>query len=97
MILKTILINFILFLTLILPSILGIQLIVPQTHLPNLQILSLASFFIIIGIAFEKLKNKFTSKLYKHLFNDYNYKPSTTIEYGIDRFVDWYLEYYKVS
>ena len=29
------------------------------------------------------------------LVNDYNYKPSTKIKDGIDRFIDWYLEYYK--
>lgn len=29
------------------------------------------------------------------LVNDYNYKPSTKIKDGINRFIDWYLEYYK--
>jgi len=30
------------------------------------------------------------------LMNDVNYKPETTIEEGIGRFVDWYRDYYKV-
>ena len=29
------------------------------------------------------------------LFNDFNYKPSTTIKEGIEQFVEWYKEYYK--
>jgi UDP-glucuronate 4-epimerase len=29
------------------------------------------------------------------LVKDYNYKPSTKIKDGIDRFIDWYLDYYK--
>ena len=29
------------------------------------------------------------------LIRDYNYHPSTMVEDGIDRFIDWYLEYYK--
>jgi len=29
------------------------------------------------------------------LMNDYNYKPSTSIEEGIKKFVSWYKEYYK--
>lgn len=29
------------------------------------------------------------------LVEDLDYKPATTIEEGIDRFVDWYLEYYR--
>ena len=29
------------------------------------------------------------------LINDYNYKPSTSIEEGIKKFVSWYKEYYK--
>jgi UDP-glucuronate 4-epimerase len=29
------------------------------------------------------------------LMNDVGFKPSTTIDYGIGKFVDWYLEYYK--
>ena len=30
------------------------------------------------------------------LIKDVDYKPSTTIEIGIERFVDWYLRYFKV-
>ncbi len=29
------------------------------------------------------------------LIRDYNYHPSTMVKDGIDRFIDWYLEYYK--
>jgi len=29
------------------------------------------------------------------LIKDYNYKPSTRIEEGIEKFVSWYKEYYK--
>ena len=29
------------------------------------------------------------------LVEDLAYKPSTSIEVGISKFVDWYLEYYK--
>ncbi len=31
------------------------------------------------------------------LMKEINYKPSTPIEVGVGRFVDWYKEYYKVS
>ncbi|GAB6193746.1 NAD-dependent epimerase [Desulfocastanea catecholica] len=31
------------------------------------------------------------------LVADFNYKPGTTLEYGIGRFVDWYKGYYKIS
>ncbi len=31
------------------------------------------------------------------LVQDVDYKPNTSIEVGIKRFVDWYLEYYKVD
>lgn len=31
------------------------------------------------------------------LINDLDYKPSTTIDTGIKRFTDWYLEYYKIN
>ncbi|NDI34907.1 GDP-mannose 4,6-dehydratase [Chengkuizengella sediminis] len=31
------------------------------------------------------------------LIKDVGYKPKTTIEEGISRFVDWYLEYYEVK
>ncbi len=30
------------------------------------------------------------------LVNNFNYKPSTTIQIGIDNFVNWYKEYYKI-
>jgi UDP-glucuronate 4-epimerase len=30
------------------------------------------------------------------LENDFNYHPSTVIEEGIRKFVQWYKEYYKV-
>ncbi|WP_419795616.1 NAD-dependent epimerase [Staphylococcus equorum] len=29
------------------------------------------------------------------LFRDINFKPETTIQDGVNKFVDWYLEYYK--
>ena len=28
---------------------------------------------------------------------DVGYKPDTTIEVGIRKFIDWYLEYYKID
>ena len=28
------------------------------------------------------------------LQNDFNYKPNTSIDYGISKFIDWYIEYY---
>lgn len=31
------------------------------------------------------------------LMNDVGYKPSTSIEYGIGKFIDWYLDYYKIN
>ena len=31
------------------------------------------------------------------LFNLINYKPSTTINEGINKFVDWYLKYYNIK
>ena len=31
------------------------------------------------------------------LIEDFNYKPQTSIQEGIDRFVDWYLEFFKVK
>ena len=31
------------------------------------------------------------------LFNLINYKPSTTINEGINKFVDWYLKYYDIK
>jgi UDP-glucuronate 4-epimerase len=33
----------------------------------------------------------------KDLENEINYKPSTPIEVGVGKFIDWYLEYYKVK
>ena len=30
-------------------------------------------------------------------FQDFNYKPSTPIEYGVEKFVEWYLNFYKVK
>ena len=30
------------------------------------------------------------------LVNDFDYKPNTTLEYGIGKFVDWYKKYYRV-
>ncbi len=30
------------------------------------------------------------------LVKDFNYKPGTTLEYGIGRFVEWYKNYFKV-
>jgi UDP-glucuronate 4-epimerase len=31
------------------------------------------------------------------LIRDVDFKPSTPIETGIGKFVDWYLDYYKIS
>ena len=31
------------------------------------------------------------------LIKDYNYQPSTKIEEGIDKFINWYLNYYKIE
>ncbi|MDX9804643.1 MAG: NAD-dependent epimerase, partial [bacterium] len=31
------------------------------------------------------------------LVQNIGYKPATTIKTGIDRFIDWYLEYYKAD
>jgi len=28
------------------------------------------------------------------LENDFNYKPNTSIDFGISKFIDWYKEYY---
>ena len=30
------------------------------------------------------------------LVKDFDYKPDTTLEYGIGKFVEWYKNYYKV-
>ena len=32
----------------------------------------------------------------KDLIEQFDYKPTTTIQDGIQRFVDWYRNYYKV-
>ena len=29
------------------------------------------------------------------LVDDFDYKPKTTIKYGVDKFIDWYLNYYE--
>jgi UDP-glucuronate 4-epimerase len=31
------------------------------------------------------------------LVDDLDYKPATPIQEGVDRFVDWYLEFFKVK
>ena len=31
------------------------------------------------------------------LARDVDYRPSTKLEVGVKRFVDWYLEYYEIS
>jgi UDP-glucuronate 4-epimerase len=31
------------------------------------------------------------------LLDDVGYKPTTTIETGIERFIEWYLDFYQVS
>jgi len=36
-----------------------------------------------------------TSADVSDLVEDLNYKPNTTIQYGIDKFIDWYLNYFK--
>jgi UDP-glucuronate 4-epimerase len=33
----------------------------------------------------------------ENLKSDYNYKPNTTISYGIQQFIDWYLKYYSTK
>jgi len=30
-----------------------------------------------------------------HLKTDYNYEPSTTLEVGVEAFVNWYKAYYS--
>ena len=32
----------------------------------------------------------------KNLISDCDYKPNTDIQYGVDKFIDWYKNYYKV-
>ena len=43
-----------------------------------------------IGIANGKIS-------YVGSMDNFNYKPETTIQEGIDAFVDWYVEYYGVK
>ena len=31
------------------------------------------------------------------LVNDFNYKPTTNIRVGIEKFVDWYKKYYNLN
>jgi UDP-glucuronate 4-epimerase len=31
------------------------------------------------------------------LLNEIDFKPSTPIEVGVGKFIDWYLDYYKVK
>ena len=31
------------------------------------------------------------------LVNDFDYRPNTSIEVGVRRFVDWYKDYYRVK
>ena len=31
------------------------------------------------------------------LMHDFDFKPSTTIEEGLARFAEWFLDYYKVK
>jgi len=31
------------------------------------------------------------------VFTDVGFKPSTSIEMGMEKFVDWYLSYYKIK
>ena len=31
------------------------------------------------------------------LVRDFNYKPDTSIKIGIEKFISWYKEYYKIS
>jgi len=31
------------------------------------------------------------------LMNDFDFKPSTSIEAGFSKFVDWYKEYHSIS
>ena len=33
----------------------------------------------------------------KDLIRDFNYSPSTSIEDGIKKFIDWYIEFYKIK
>jgi UDP-glucuronate 4-epimerase len=36
-----------------------------------------------------------TSANIDDLVSDVGYRPATTVEEGVRRFVDWYLEYYR--
>lgn len=31
------------------------------------------------------------------LYNDIDFQPQTTINYGVGKFIDWYLDYYKIN
>ena len=31
------------------------------------------------------------------LVRDFNYKPNTSIKTGIEKFISWYKEYYKIN
>jgi UDP-glucuronate 4-epimerase len=31
------------------------------------------------------------------LIKEFNYKPNTSIKTGIENFIDWYLNYYKIQ
>ena len=33
----------------------------------------------------------------KDLIKDFNYSPSTKIEDGIKKFIDWYTKFYKIK
>jgi UDP-glucuronate 4-epimerase len=34
---------------------------------------------------------------HRDLVRDFDYRPATTVDEGVTRFVEWYLSYYKVS
>lgn len=38
-----------------------------------------------------------TSADVSDLMRDANFKPSTSIEFGVSQFIDWYLDYYKLT
>ena len=39
-------------------------------------------------------RTRFTSSLKNELMKDFEFKPSTTIEEGLSRFAEWFLQYY---
>ena len=51
----------------------------------------------VLSLIHLKLKHDVpaTSADVSDLVNDLNYKPNTTIQFGIDMFIDWYMEYFK--